>query len=66
MIHHQAEIRGSSGGTKADVAAIYDLLASGEVSPVVSMIEFEDIPGGLDDLQHHRMSGRLVARIHHA
>ncbi len=63
MIHHQAEIRGSSGGTKADIAAIYELLASGQVSPVVTMIGFEDIPAGLDDLEHHRMTGRLVAQI---
>jgi propanol-preferring alcohol dehydrogenase len=63
VIHKQAEIRGSSGGTKADVAAIYDLLAAGEVRPVVRHIGFEDIPAGLDDLQHHRVAGRTVAII---
>ena len=63
MIHRQAEIRGSSGGTKEDVAAIYELLASGEVNPVVTLIDFEGIPGGLEDLEHHRMTGRLVAQI---
>lgn len=63
IIHKQAEIRGSSGGTKADVAAIYDLLARGDVSPVVNVIGFEDIPAGLDDLQHHRITGRVVAHI---
>jgi propanol-preferring alcohol dehydrogenase len=63
IIHKQAEIRGSSGGTTADVAAIYDLLASGEVAPVITMIGFDDIPAGLDDLQHHRITGRLVAAI---
>jgi len=64
MIHRQAEIRGSSGGTKDDIAAVYELLASGQVSPTITMIDFEDIPAGLDDLQHHRMIGRLVAQIH--
>lgn len=63
MIHRQAEIRGSSGGTKEDVAAVYALLASGDVAPVVTMIGFDDIPAGLDDLQHHRITGRLVAQI---
>lgn len=63
VIHKQAEIRGSSGGTRADVAAIYELLANGDVSPVVNVIDFDDIPQGLDDLQHHRITGRVVAHI---
>ena len=63
VIHKQAEIRGSSGGTKEDVAAIYALLASGDVAPVVRHIGFEEIPAGLDDLQHHRVAGRTVAVI---
>jgi propanol-preferring alcohol dehydrogenase len=63
IIHKQAQILGSSGGTKDDVAAIFALLASGDVTPVVNVIGFDDIPTGLDDLQHHRLAGRLVARI---
>ena len=57
IIHKQAQLLGSSGGTKDDVAAIYDLLASGDVTPVVNVIGFDDIPAGLDDLQHHRLAG---------
>lgn len=63
IIHSEIELRGSKGGTLADVAAVYDLLASGEVAPKFSVIGFEDIPAGLDDLRHHRITGRLVARI---
>lgn len=63
MIHKQAEIRGSSGGTKQDIADVYELMASGKVAPVVTTIDFEGIPEGLEDLKHHRMTGRLVARI---
>lgn len=63
MIHKQAEIRGLSGGTKQDIAEAYELLASGDVFPVVTTIEFDDIPQGLEDLQHQRMTGRLVAQI---
>ena len=37
--------------------------ASGEVTPMVTVIDFDGIPAGLDDLQHHRIAGRLVARI---
>lgn len=63
IIHKQAQLLGSSGGTKEDVASIYALLAAGDVTPVVTIIGFDDIPDGLDDLRHHRLAGRLVARI---
>ncbi|MDI1290291.1 MAG: hypothetical protein PSX37_10140 [bacterium] len=45
------------------MAAIYALLADGDVTPVVNVIGFDDIPVGLDDLQRHWIAGRLVARI---
>jgi len=63
IIKSEVELRGSNGGTKEDVAAVYAMLANGEVSPMVTVIGFDDIPAGLDDLQHHRIAGRLVARI---
>ena len=63
MIRTEAHLIGSNGGTKDDVAAVYSLLASGEVTPMVTVIDFDGIPTGLDDLQHHRIAGRLVARI---
>lgn len=59
----QAQIYGSNGGTKSDVAAIYDLLASKQVTPQVTIIGFDDIPSGIDDLKNHRIVGRLVAHI---
>jgi propanol-preferring alcohol dehydrogenase len=34
-----------------------------ELTPVVMVIGFDDIPHGLDDLKHHRVNGRVVARI---
>lgn len=63
LISQQAHLIGSQGGTLGDVAAVYDLLATGEVAPAVQVIGFDDIPGGLDDLHHGRVTGRLVARI---
>ena len=63
MIISDVELLGSTGGTKQDVADIYDLLASGEISPKVTEIGFADIGQGLDDLRHHRITGRLVAQI---
>ena len=63
MITSDVELLGSTGGTKQDVADIYDLLTSGEISPKVTEIGFADIGQGLDDLRHHRITGRLVAQI---
>lgn len=63
IIRTEVELRGSNGGTKEDVAAVYGLLANGDIAPMVTVIGFDDIPAGLDDLQHHRIAGRLVARI---
>lgn len=63
VILKQATLVGSMGGTKADVAAVYELLASGAVVPEVTAIGFEDIPTGLADLERGAVRGRLVAHI---
>ncbi|WP_447924521.1 zinc-binding dehydrogenase [Georgenia muralis] len=63
VILKQATLVGSNGGTKEDVAAVYELLARGDISPEVTVIGFEDIPRGLDDLRNHRVTGRVVAHI---
>jgi len=63
VIRTEVELRGSNGGTKEDIAAVYELLATGEVDPQFSVIDFDGIPAGLEDLRHHRISGRLVARV---
>ena len=63
MVRKQAQIYGSQGGTTDDIAAVYELLRTGDVRPAYTVIGFDDIPQGLDDLQHHRVTGRLVAHI---
>jgi propanol-preferring alcohol dehydrogenase len=63
LIRSEVEVLGSGGGTWQDVADVYALLASGEVSPQWTTIGFDEIPQGLDDLRHHRITGRVVARI---
>lgn len=54
---------GAGGGTLADISAVYELMASGALAPAVTVIGFDDIPAALDDLAHHRITGRLVARM---
>lgn len=61
MIISEINVLGSTGGTRGDVAEVYELFASGQVDPKMTKIDFLDIAKGLDDLQHHRITGRLVA-----
>ncbi|HZK05002.1 MAG TPA: zinc-binding dehydrogenase [Actinomycetaceae bacterium] len=63
MILSQVTLIGSNGGTPQDVADIMDLYATGGLKPKLTIIGFDDIPQGIDDLKHHRIVGRLVAKI---
>ncbi|MGV3758364.1 MAG: zinc-binding dehydrogenase [Actinomycetota bacterium] len=63
MILSEVTVSGSQGGTRQDIAEVYELLASGAVRPTVTTIGFDDIPQGIDDLKNHRITGRLVAHI---
>lgn len=61
LISKRAELVGSMGGTVADIAAVYELLAGGQLVPDISEIGFDDIPDGLDRLRRGDVKGRLVA-----
>ena len=63
LILNKVQLLGSVGGTKEDVAAVYELIASGDLKPVIHTIAFEEIPEGLERLHRGEVSGRLVARI---
>lgn len=63
MILKQARVLGSNGGTLADVADCYELLASGAVTPQVTVIGFDEIPTYLDKLRAHEVTGRVVAHL---
>jgi alcohol dehydrogenase, propanol-preferring len=54
---------GSLGGTGEDIAAVYDLIARGQLSPTISVISFDAIPEGLERLRSGTVEGRLVARV---
>lgn len=63
VLLREKSLLGSFGGTKDDLAAVYELLASGELSPVVSEIAFSQINEGLERLHAGTVTGRLVTRI---
>lgn len=63
LILNQCELKGSNGGSKADIAGIYELMARGKLNPTITEIGFEDIPDGLEQLKAGQAHGRLVATI---
>ncbi|WP_138418727.1 zinc-binding dehydrogenase [Aquibacillus sediminis] len=63
MILKSVQLKGSVGGTVEDVAAVYDLMAKGHLDPVLSEITFDEIPEGLERLERHEITGRLVANL---
>ncbi|GEN80466.1 zinc-binding dehydrogenase [Actinotalea fermentans] len=63
MILGEVRVLGSNGGTPQDIADVYELLASGEIEPTVTVVGFDDIPAYLDKLRAHEVTGRVVAHI---
>jgi alcohol dehydrogenase, propanol-preferring len=63
LIRRQVQVYGSHGGTKDDISAVYELLADGRLHPAYTVIDFDAIPQGIADLEHQRVTGRLVARV---
>lgn len=63
VIHQKARIHGSSGGTREDIEAVYQLLASGTLQPALESISFDEVPSGIDRLRAGTVRGRLVVRM---
>jgi propanol-preferring alcohol dehydrogenase len=60
MLRH-LELRGSLGATKDDLIAVYELLASGNLNPIITTVGFDDVAEGLDRLRRGESEGRTVA-----
>lgn len=63
VIHQKAVIRGSSGGTRDDITAVYRYLADGRIAPAVEHLTFDRVPEGIDRLRDGRVTGRLVVSM---
>lgn len=61
LILSEVTLIGSQGGTKEDVAGVYEYLATGELNPTLTKITFDEIPEGLEKLHKGEVIGRLVA-----
>ena len=61
MIMKELTFMGSQGSTTKDLKECLDLLASGELDPVINTISFEEIGEGIERLTRGEVKGRLVA-----
>jgi propanol-preferring alcohol dehydrogenase len=61
IVSKEVALLGSRGGTKDDIAELYEFVASGDLAPEATVIGFDDIPQGLQDLADNNVTGRLVA-----
>ncbi|QTX05169.1 zinc-binding dehydrogenase [Agromyces archimandritae] len=56
-------LRGSLGGTVADIEEVFRLLLAREIEPAYTVIGFDEIGEGLERLRRGEVTGRLVARV---
>lgn len=61
LILKSVTLVGSQGGTIEDIEGVYKHLASGQLDPEITKIDFEEIPDGLQRLEKGGVVGRLVA-----
>ncbi len=57
----QKRVLGSNGGDKEDIAAIYELISAGKLTPKLTIIKPSEIPDGILMLEQGKVQGRLVA-----
>ena len=61
LILNQCNRKGSNGGSKEDVAGIYEYMATGKLNPTITTIGFDEIADGIEKLKNGEVVGRLVA-----
>lgn len=63
LILGRKQLHGSMGGSKEDVEETMKYMASGELQPAITEIDFEEIPAGIQQLTDGTVTGRLVAKV---
>ncbi|KAA9148868.1 zinc-binding dehydrogenase [Amycolatopsis acidicola] len=61
LVFKQVTLVGSRSGTVGNIAAVYDLFATGDLTAKISPITFEEIPDALERLRKGDVDGRFVA-----
>ncbi|WP_374929000.1 zinc-binding dehydrogenase [Kytococcus sedentarius] len=63
MIIGRKELVGSQGGSKQDIEETMKYMASGDLTPLITEIDFEEIGDGIQQLIDGTAQGRLVAKV---
>lgn len=63
MILNQVGLVGSNGGSKEDIASVMKWIASGDLEPTLTLIDFEEVADGVERLKRGEVTGRLVAQV---
>lgn len=61
MITKEIKLLGSNGGSVEDLQGVYDIFATGKMTPNLITIPFEEVDKGIEKLKNHEVKGRLVA-----
>ena len=61
MITKSVTFKGSIGGDKEDIRDCLEMMATGDLDPIINVIGFEQIGEGIDMLTNGQVKGRLVA-----
>src|SRR5690606_6375018 len=61
LILNQCSLKGSNGGSKSDIAGVYEYMSTGDLAPTTTTITFDEIPEGIERLKRGDVKGRLVA-----
>lgn len=62
LIINQLTVKGSKSGTKTDLEALYGLMRSGNLNPLMNLITPSGIPDALDHLRKGGVIGRYIAQ----
>ncbi|MFA4840996.1 MAG: zinc-binding dehydrogenase [Agrococcus sp.] len=63
LILGRKQLHGSMGGSKDDIVETMRHMASGDLKPAITEIDFEEIPAGIQQLIDGTAVGRLVAKV---
>ena len=63
LVSHQVQLFGSLGGLKADAEGVFELLGTGELRIMTTVVPFSEIGDGIDRLRDGTVRGRLVADV---
>lgn len=63
LVLGRKQLFGSVGGSKEDVEETMKYMASGDLTPLITEIDFEEIPEGIKQLTEGTAAGRLVAKV---